>query len=64
MFGSEVPGGGVSEGQLSKEDKLQIHNKYVELKADYLKFRDKAKNSYDYYNLIEKSILEMENDES
>lgn len=38
--------------------------KYQELKSDYLKFRSKSKNTYDFYNIVEKSVLEMEGEES
>ena len=62
MFGEDLLGG-TSDSQLSKEDKMSIHNKYTELKKDFLKFKGKAKNSYDFFNLIEKSILEMEGEE-
>lgn len=30
------------------------------MKADYERMRIRAKNSYDFYNVIEKSVLEME----
>ena len=42
---------------------MVIHKRYVELKQDYLKFKQKARNEYDFYNLIEKTVLEMEDDE-
>jgi hypothetical protein len=42
------------------KDKQAIHSRYLELKQDYLKFKSQAKNSYDFYNLIEKSVLGME----
>jgi hypothetical protein len=43
---------------------MQIQSKYSCLKSDYISHRDQAKNSYDFYNLIEKSILEMEGEDS
>lgn len=49
---------------MKQEEKEQIHKRYEELKKDYLKMRDRAKNAYDFYNLIEKSVLEMEGEES
>ena len=62
MFGEDLAN---TEGTtMTKEDKKNVNNKYLELKRDYLTYRDKATNSYDYYNLIEKSVLEMEGDES
>jgi len=61
MFGEDT---NTNEGSLmTKEDKKNVHNKYLEVKNDYLTFRNKANNSYDYYNLIEKSVLEMEGEE-
>jgi hypothetical protein len=34
------------------------------LKKEYVKYRDRARNQYDFYNLVEKSVLEMEGEES
>ncbi len=34
------------------------------LKKDYVNFRAKSKNTYDFYNIVEKSVLEMEGEES
>lgn len=34
------------------------------MKNDYNEYRNKAKNAYDYYNIVEKSVLEMEGEES
>ena len=34
------------------------------MKSDYTRYRSSARNAYDYYNLIEKSILEMEGESS
>lgn len=48
---------------MTKEEKATIHRKYKELKTDYLRFKGKAKNEYDFYNLIEKTVLEMEGEE-
>jgi len=38
--------------------------KYTDLKKDYAEFREKSRNQYDFYNLVEKSVLEMEGEES
>jgi len=38
--------------------------KFSELRKDYNDFRITSKNAYDYYNIIEKSVLEMEGEES
>lgn len=40
------------------------HCKYKVLKNDYIKFRAKSKNTYDFYNIVEKAVLEMEGEES
>jgi len=40
------------------------HTKYNELHKDYESLRNKSKNAYDFYNIIEKSVLEMEGEES
>lgn len=44
-------------------DKVAIHNKYIELKKDYNNCKNKAKNEYDFFNLIERCILGMDEDE-
>lgn len=48
----------------NQEDKDSAHSKYSQLKQDYIKFRSKSKNPYDYYNIVEKAVLEMEGEES
>jgi hypothetical protein len=45
---------------MNEEEKKQIHKRYLELKSDFNVYRERSKNTYDYYNLIEKSILDME----
>ena len=37
--------------------------KYQDLRAHYTKLRAGAKNAYDFYNFIEKCVLEMEDDD-
>lgn len=37
---------------------------YQVLKKDYVNFRAKSKNTYDFYNIVEKAVLEMEGEES
>lgn len=44
-------------------DKVATHNKFLELKKDYMRFKNKSINEYDFFNLVERSILGMENDE-
>jgi hypothetical protein len=36
----------------------------MELKKNYEVYRERARNGYDYYNMIERSVLEMEGEES
>ncbi len=43
---------------------LSAYKKYLILQKDYAEFREKSKNQYDFYNLVEKSVLEMEGEES
>jgi hypothetical protein len=45
---------------LSREEKVQARKKYQDLKTDYCSLRKKATNAFDFYNLVEKSVLEME----
>ena len=45
-------------------DKEATHKKLLELKKDYQKFKNKSKNEYDFFNVVERSILGMENDET
>ena len=45
-------------------DKDATHKKLLELKKDYQHFKNKSKNEYDFFNLVERSILGMENDET
>lgn len=43
---------------------MAIHNKFLELKLDYKNCKTKSKNEYDFFNLIEKCILGMDEDEN
>ena len=45
-------------------DKDATHKKLLELKKDYQHFKLKAKNEYDFFNVVERSILGMETDET
>jgi hypothetical protein len=45
-------------------DKVATHNRFLELKEDYNQCKRKAKNEYDFFNLIERCILGMEDDET
>ena len=55
-------GGKVDESESKEGD--ETHSKYLQLQSDYAKFRSKARNPYDYYNIVEKAVLEMEGEES
>jgi hypothetical protein len=65
MFGED--GNNSSSNEEAEEaaivDKVATNNKYIELRRDYNKCRDKAKNEYDFFNLVERCILGMEDDE-
>jgi hypothetical protein len=43
---------------------VATHNKFLELKKDYISCKNKAKNEYDFFNLIERCILGMDEDEN
>lgn len=67
MFGEDGNTSGNSnddDEECAYVDKVATHNKFLELKRDYLKFKNKSKNEYDFFNLVERSILGMENDET
>ena len=59
MFGEE----GTGCENLPEDEKALTHEKYLIVKKEYMKHKKKANNEYDYYNLIEKSILDMEEDD-
>ena len=66
MFGPQVSGEESDNGtaqNLSKDEKDQASKKYQDLREHYTKLRSRAKNAYDFYNFIEKCVLEMENDD-
>jgi hypothetical protein len=62
MFGEE------SKDHQSEETKdsstSSSYQKYRELRAEYERLRAGARNVYDFYNLVEKSVLEMEGEDS
>ncbi len=49
---------------MSKEEKELAFKKYTELRQHYITMRSKAKNAYDFYNFVEKCVLEMEDSEN
>lgn len=61
MFGEESK---TNNGHEEEKEMDSAHSKYLVLKSDYIKFRAKSKNVYDFYNIVEKSVLEMEGEES
>lgn len=61
MFGEEMQ---VTCDRFSQKDKELARQKYVDLCRDYNLMRAKSTNSYDFYNMVEKSVLEMEGEES
>ena len=44
-------------------DKVATHNKYLKLKEDFERLKNRAKNEYDFFNIVERCILGMEDDE-
>ena len=68
MFGEDGNNSGAGSGNEDNEevcyvDKVATHKKFLELKNDYLRFKSKSKNEYDFFNIVERSILGMEDDE-
>jgi len=53
-----------SDAEENPVDKEATHNKFLELVRDYNLCKSKSKNEYDFFNLIERCILGMENDET
>ena len=64
MFGEDGNSNSNDEEEVCYVDKVATHNKFLELKKDYQRFKNKSKNEYDFFNLVERSILGMENDET
>ena len=61
MFGEEI---NTNDNHHTKEEKEQAQKKYAELKTNYNSLRDKSANEFNFYNLVEKSVLEMEGEET
>jgi len=53
-----------NEINMTKDEKLSISKNYQDLKKNYNSYKNNARSEYDFYNLIEKSILQMEGEES
>lgn len=68
MYGEDAVSG--SEESASEQiepanvDKDQVMRKFAELKEKYQECRIKSRNEYDFFNLVERSILGMEQDET
>jgi hypothetical protein len=67
MFGEDAnSSSGRSNDDQTEEnqvDKVATHNRFMELKEEYNKCKSKAKNEYDFFNLIERCILGIDDDE-
>lgn len=64
MFGEDGPKSASSDDESEPlVDKVATHNKFIELKKEYSGCKSKSKNEYDFFNLVERSILGMEDDE-
>jgi len=66
MFGEDGNNSGSSGEEEASQyvDKVATHNKYRTLKKEYTRCRGKSKNEYDFFNLVERCILGMEDDET
>lgn len=64
MFGEDGPKPTSEEEPAPFVDKVVTHNKYLDLKREFLTCKSKSKNEYDFFNLVERSILGMEEDET
>lgn len=66
MFGEDGPKSASSSDEEPDPyvDKVATHQKFLELKKEYLNCRGKSKNEYDFFNLVERCILGMEEDET
>jgi hypothetical protein len=64
MFGEDGPKPVTEEEPDPFVDKVATHKKFIELKKEYSSSRGRSKNEYDFFNLVERSILGMEDDET
>ena len=69
MFGEDGKSSSRSSQNEEEEDnnpvdKEATSKKFLELKHDYNECKAKAKNEYDFFNLVERCILGMEDDET
>lgn len=64
MFGEDGPKSTSDDEAEPFVDKVATHNKFLDLKKEYQSCKGKSKNEYDFFNLVERSILGMEEDET
>lgn len=65
MFGEDGPKSASADEEPDPfVDKVATHNKFIDLKKEYSGCKSKSKNEYDFFNLVERSILGMEEDET
>ena len=69
MFGEDDPPSSRSSNNEESEepsqvDKVAVHNKFLDLKKIYTSCRSKSTNEYDFFNLVERCILGMEDDDN
>ena len=65
MYGEDAVSGDESEAiEPANVDKEQVTRKFAELREKYQECRAKSRNEYDFFNLVERSILGMEQDET
>jgi len=64
MFGEDGNSSSNNEDAEEYVDKAITKDKFELLKKDYNHCRSKAKNEYDFFNLVERCILGMEDDET
>lgn len=66
MFGEDGNNSGSSGEEEASQyvDKVATHAKFRELSKEYTRCRGKSTNEYDFFNLVERCILGMEEDET
>jgi len=65
MFGEDGNNSGSADEEACQYvDKIATHNKFQQLKLEYTRCRSKSKNEYDFFNLVERCILGMEDDDT
>jgi len=59
MFGED----GSGNENMNHEEKKTVNQRYLQMKKDFMSYKKKSANNYDYYNMVEEAMLSMENDE-